>query len=171
MNETVWEINAKIFFLNIPVFQDQNYFKFHVHCVNLLELHFVYTFWGVLLPVIGYLQFFTTTMFQWYHFNHNFCIQEFARNYLLSTLYLGDNYFIYRKKAYKISSNFDLEKQHIKKKYLSINFSYNFIQSIFNSFQQKCESLIPNWLFEEKYRKTISIRIPFCQSNIMHWNL
>ena len=25
--------------------------------------------------------------------------------------------------------------------------------------------LIPNWLFEEKHRKTIYIRIPFCQSN------
>ena len=47
-------------------------------------------------------------------------------------------------RAHKISSNFELEKQRIKKKYLSVNFPYNFIQSTFNSFQQKCESLIPN---------------------------
>ena len=46
--------------------------------------------------------------------------------------------------AYKVSSNFELEKQRIRKKYLSINFPYDFIQSIFNSYQQKCESLIPN---------------------------
>ena len=68
-------------------------------------------------------------------------------------------------RAHKISSNFELEKQRIKKKYLSLNFLYNFIQSTFNSYQQKCESLIPNCLFEEIYRKTIYIRIPFCQSN------
>ena len=42
---------------------------------------------------------------------------------------------------------------------------YNFIQSTFNSDQQKCESLIPNFLFEEKHRKTIYIKTPFCQSN------
>ena len=42
--------------------------------------------------------------------------------------------------AQKISSNFELEKEHIKKKYLSINFPYIFIQSAFNSYQQKCES-------------------------------
>ena len=37
--------------------------------------------------------------------------------------------------------------------------------SLFNSYQQKCESLISKWLFEEKHRKTIDTRIPFCQSN------
>ena len=42
-------------------------------------------------------------------------------------------------RANKISSNFELEKQRIKKKYLSVNFPYNFIQSTFNSYQQ-CES-------------------------------
>ena len=68
-------------------------------------------------------------------------------------------------RAHKIWSNFELEKQRIKKKYLGVNFLYNFIQSNFNSYQQKFESLIPNWLFEEKYRKTVYIRIPFCQSN------
>ena len=31
------------------------------------------------------------------------------------------------------SSNFELEKQCIKKKYLSVNFPYNFIQSTFDS--------------------------------------
>ena len=68
-------------------------------------------------------------------------------------------------RAHKILSNFELEKQHIRKKYLSVNFPYNFIQFTFNSYQQKCKSLIPNWLFEEKYRKKNYIRIPFCQSN------
>ena len=67
-------------------------------------------------------------------------------------------------RAHKISSNFELEKQRIKKKYISVNFPYNFIQPTFNSYQQKCELLIPNWLFEEKNRKTIYIRIPFCQN-------
>ena len=42
-------------------------------------------------------------------------------------------------RAHKISNNFELEKQHIKKKYLCDNFLYNFIQSAFNSYQQKCE--------------------------------
>ena len=53
----------------------------------------------------------------------------------------------------------------LRKKHLSVDFPYNFIQSTFNSHQQKCESLIPNWLFEEKHRKTIYIRIPFSQLN------
>ena len=56
-------------------------------------------------------------------------------------------------RAHKISSNLELEKQRIKKKYLSVNFSYNFIQPTFNSYQQKCESLIPNWLFEEQKKR------------------
>ena len=63
------------------------------------------------------------------------------------------------------SSNFELENQRIKKKYLSVNFPYNFIQSTFNSYQQKCKSLTPKWLFEEKHKKTIYIRTPFSQSN------
>ena len=68
--------------------------------------------------------------------------------------------------ADKVSSDFELEKQCIKNKYLNVYFPYNLIQSTFNSYQhQKFESLIRNWLFEEKYRKTIYIRIPFCQSN------
>ena len=66
---------------------------------------------------------------------------------------------------HKSSSNFELEKQHIKKKYLSVNLLYNFIKSTFNFYQQKCESLFPNWLFEEKHRQTIYIRIHFCKSN------
>ena len=76
------------------------------------------------------------------------------------TAILGDLH-----RAHQISSNFELEKQRIKKKYLSFNFPYNFIKSTSKSYQQKCESLIPNWLFEEKDRKAIYIRIPFCQSN------
>ena len=40
-----------------------------------------------------------------------------------------------------------LKNRNIKKKYLSINFPYSFIQSAFNSCQQKCKSLIPKWLF------------------------
>ena len=77
--------------------------------------------------------------------------ETYKRNAILEDLH----------RAHKNSSNFELEKQRIKKKYLSVNFPYNFIQSTFNSYQQKCESLIPNWLFEEKHRKTIYIRIPF----------
>ena len=68
-------------------------------------------------------------------------------------------------RAHKISCNVELEKQYIRKKDLNINFPYKFIQFTFIRYQQKCESLIPNRLFEEKYRKTIYIRIPFCQSN------
>ena len=58
-------------------------------------------------------------------------------------------------RTHNISSNFELEKQRIKKKYLSVNFPYNFIQSTLNSYQQKCESLIPNWLFEEKQKNNL----------------
>ena len=69
-------------------------------------------------------------------------------------------------RVHKISSNFEIKKQCIKKKYLSINFSCNFIEPTFNSYQQKYKSLIPNWLCEKKNnRKTIYIRISFCQSN------
>ena len=57
---------------------------------------------------------------------------------------LGDSH-----RLHKISSNFELEKQRIKKKFLSVSFPYSFIQSTFNSYLQKCEPLIPNWLFEE----------------------
>ena len=81
--------------------------------------------------------------------------KKYKRNAILGDLH----------RAHKISSNFELEKKRIKKKYLSVNIPYNFIQSTFNSSWQKCESLIPNWLFEEKHRKTIDIRTPFCQSN------
>ena len=52
----------------------------------------------------------------------------------------------YLHRAEEISSNFELEKQRFKKKYLHINFPYNSIQSTFNSYQQKSESLIPIWL-------------------------
>ena len=79
--------------------------------------------------------------------------KKFKRNAILRVLH----------RAHKISSNFELEKQRIKKKYLSVNFPYNFIQSAFNSYQQS--ALVPNWVFEEKHRKTTCIRIPFCQSN------
>ena len=68
-------------------------------------------------------------------------------------------------RALKISSNFKLEKQLTKKKYLIVNLLYNFIQSNFNFYKQKCESLFLNWLFEEKHRRTIYIRIHFCKSN------
>ena len=39
----------------------------------------------------------------------------------------------------------NLKNSVLRKRYLNINFPYNFIQSTFNSYQQKCESLIPNW--------------------------
>ena len=35
----------------------------------------------------------------------------------------------------------------------------------FNSYQQKYKALVPSWLFEERHRKTIYIRIPFYHSN------
>ena len=89
----------------------------------------------------------------------NHCLSAVPKKYKRNA-FLGDLH-----RAHKISSNSELEKQCIKKKYISVNFPYNFIQSSFNSYQQKCELLIPNWLFEEKNRKTIYIRIPFCQSN------
>ena len=47
-------------------------------------------------------------------------------------------------RAHKISINFELQTQRIKKKYLSVNFQNNFIESTFNSYDQKCELLIPN---------------------------
>ena len=71
--------------------------------------------------------------------------KKYKRNIILGDLH----------KTHKISSNFELEKQRIRKKYLSINFPYNFIQSNFNSYQQKCEFLIPNWLFKEKQKNNL----------------
>ena len=77
--------------------------------------------------------------------------EKYKRNAILGDLH----------SAHKISSNFELKKSCIKKKYLSVNFPYNIIQSTFNSYEQKCGCLIPNWLFEEKHhRKTVYIRIP-----------
>ena len=85
--------------------------------------------------------------------------KKYKRNAILGDLH----------RAHKISSNFELEKQHIRKKDLNVNLPYNFIQFTFIHYQQKCESLIPNWLFEEKCRKKIYIRILFVnQMNIMH---
>ena len=60
--------------------------------------------------------------------------KKYKRNAILGDLH----------RAHKISSNFELEKQRTKKNYLRLSFPNNFIQSTFNSFQQKCESLIPN---------------------------
>ena len=75
-------------------------------------------------------------------------------------------------RAHKILSNFELEKQHIRKKYLSVNFPYNFIQFTFNSYQQKCKSLIPNWLLKKNIGKKITLEYLFVnQMNIMCWNL
>ena len=75
-------------------------------------------------------------------------------------------------RAHKILSNFELEKQHIRKKYLSVNFPCNFIQFTFNSYQQKCKSLIPNWLLKKNIGKKITLEYLFVnQMNIMCWNL
>ena len=41
----------------------------------------------------------------------------------------------------KISGKLEFEKQPIKKKHLRATFPYNFIQSAFNSYQQKCEAV------------------------------
>ena len=71
--------------------------------------------------------------------------KKYKRNAILGDLH----------RAHKISSNFELEKQRIKKKYLSVNFPYNIVQFTFNSYQQKCESLIPNCLFEEKQKNNL----------------
>ena len=43
--------------------------------------------------------------------------KKYKRNAILGDLH----------KAHKISSNFELEEQRIKKKYLRVNFPYNFI--------------------------------------------
>ena len=51
--------------------------------------------------------------------------KKYKRNAILGDLH----------RAYKVSSNFELEKQRIKKKYLSVNFPYIFIQSTSNSYQ------------------------------------
>ena len=56
--------------------------------------------------------------------------KKYKRNVILGDL----------QREHKISSNFELERQRIRKKCLSVNFPYNFIQSTFNSYQQKCKS-------------------------------
>ena len=50
--------------------------------------------------------------------------KKYKRNAILGDLH----------RAHKISSNFELEKQRIKKKYLSVNFPYDFVQFTFNSY-------------------------------------
>ena len=72
-------------------------------------------------------------------------------------------------RAHEIQSNLELEKQSIEKKILALSF----IQSTFNSDQRKFESLIHNWLFQEKHRAAIYFIIPFFfnQMNIIHWSV
>ena len=59
----------------------------------------------------------------------------------------------------------NLKNSILGKKILTLISRKNFVQFTFIHYQQKWESLIPNWLFEEKYRKTTYIKILFCQSN------
>ena len=75
-------------------------------------------------------------------------------------------------RVHKISSNFELEKQLIKKEYLSVNFWYNFIQSTFNSCLQKMRifnSKVANW---KKIEKHLTLDYLFAnQTNIIRWSL
>ena len=71
--------------------------------------------------------------------------KKYKRNAILGAL----------QSALRISNNFELEKQCIKKKYISVNPPYNFIQSTFNSYQHKCESPISNQLLEEKQKNNL----------------
>ena len=63
----------------------------------------------------------------------------------------------------------NLKNRALRKKILALNL----IQSTFNSDQGKFESLIHNWLFQEKHRAAIYFIIPFFfnQMNIIHWSV
>ena len=93
----------------------------------------------------------------------NHSLSGVLKNYKQNTILRGLH------RAYNISSNFELEKQRIKKKYLRVSFqlhcNYNFIQYTFNAYQQKCKPLIPHWLFEERHIKTIHIKYLFAKGN------
>ena len=70
--------------------------------------------------------------------------------------------------AHKISTNFEHEKRRIKKKYFSVNFPYNFIQSIFNSCQQKRKTLFLTGYLKKNKEKQFTLEYLFVyQINIM----
>ena len=56
--------------------------------------------------------------------------QKYKQNAILKELH----------RSHKISSNFEFEKQLVKKKYFSINLCFSLIQSTFHSYQKICES-------------------------------
>ena len=56
--------------------------------------------------------------------------QKYKQNAILKEL----------RRSHKISSNFEFEKQLVKKKYFSINLCFSLIQSTFHSYQKICES-------------------------------
>ena len=56
--------------------------------------------------------------------------QKYKQNAILKEL----------RRSHKISSNFEFEKQLVKKKYFSINLCFSLIQSTFHSYQKIWES-------------------------------
>ena len=61
-----------------------------------------------------------------------------------------------------LSSNFEQEVRIIRNKYIKAGYSFRFINSVIDGFnQEKEDPLIPTSLFEE--RKEVSFQIPFCK--------
>ena len=71
-------------------------------------------------------------------------------------------------RSYKISMNFQAEKEIITKKFLNADFPTRFIHSVIKQFEEKSftpdDLIIPEFLFEEP-RQFILLEIPFCESN------
>ena len=71
-------------------------------------------------------------------------------------------------RASKVASNFDHEIVRIKEKYKNVGFPSRFVDAVIRDFQKvpgadEEESIIPNWLFDE--RSDFYIRIPFSPKN------
>ena len=70
-------------------------------------------------------------------------------------------------RARKIASDFEKEKNRIRKKFLDVGFPSRFIESVIRDFttvpSAEEENIIPNWLFDD--RKVLTVRLPFCPQN------
>ena len=61
-----------------------------------------------------------------------------------------------------LSSNFEQEVRIIRNKYIKSGYSFRFINSVIDGFnQEKEDPVIPTSLFKE--RKEVSFQIPFCK--------
>ena len=70
-------------------------------------------------------------------------------------------------RSWRISSNFNREKNQIRHKFSSAGYPMRFVNSVINDFESKgYDPMIPNYLFNDSESKSIAlIDISFCNEN------